>query len=864
VTLLTRKQIGISSGTRLVAAQMRDHWEMIVLGVLLVIGLVYRTYGISFGLPAVSHEEHFILSYVWAMQENNTLNPGALSWPSLLFYIYLGALKLLSLFNLNEWNTYVLVCRWIMAVFGTLTIPVVYLIGRELYSKHVGILAASFVSLLPTSIIFSHIARPVALVPLLFSLTFLFSIHMMKKDGLRYYILATVCAGLATSAKYNGAFAVLLPLAAHIILCDKNNTGIFKLKEMAILIGMPLVAFLITTPYTILDIELFKEGVLFQGGKAAISSWAMVPATFNYLALEMGWVMVAIGILAVSYVIYRHRRLDLLNLSALVVSFGIISIWTPSRRMLFPAMVILAPFLAVLVEKAYQIIVKYSSKWLGIAASIIILVSMLYYPMDLNGRRMTEFLKGSVSVPVFQWLEENALPGSRIYWGYSAPSPYQTDGGEMIYYTKGDRSPLLTYDYDYGAFDADDWDFVILTESHRTALNYPDAFSEANDFYNQLYLQSDFTTFEWRFGEGTTYSAPFSQWITSLYEKRRVIYVFKLYDDDTIKVYSAADATVNARAKLDNAGGQGDLYVRTPPAAGELRTLLKFRPGDYCDPADITAAVLRLFVYETDGGTLQVLRFPGEWQEDTVNWDQVYSYWDKAEVIAEAELGNPREYIEIDISQAIIQQTDAENEECSLALRIVNEETPDVRFETRLMSKETRFFEWRPSLLLTLADSAILPERLPTEPVTVAPTDNQTAPSEPEVQDIGPVDWNWVSYQLDKPQRQIIDFSYDYPTTSQFVSYQGQARILVYPKPYKGRYNFTTPTHLFQMADINDSSYLTALAATDLVAAGEHINNAAALSVDALSAEAAGVEDLNAAARAAVAGRIRPARPRRQ
>jgi mannosyltransferase len=100
--------------------------------------------------------------------------------------------------------------RSLSALFGTATIVVAYMIGRELAgSARVGIAAAVLVAFNPFLIWFSQETRPYALLVLLGGLSFLFFARVLEDPGRRALIGWSAASALAIATHY---FAVLLVL----------------------------------------------------------------------------------------------------------------------------------------------------------------------------------------------------------------------------------------------------------------------------------------------------------------------------------------------------------------------------------------------------------------------------------------------------------------------------------------------------------------------------------------------------------------------------------------------------------------------------------------------------------------------------
>jgi mannosyltransferase len=123
--------------------------------------------------------------------------------PPLYFLLVHGALRVLgdSEFAL----------RFLSAVAGTCTIPVIWLLTREITSSHsTAYITAALLALNPLHLWYSQEARPYALM-LLFGCAALLSLERaVRTNSLRYWIIFTVCSALAFLTHTTGVMFALI------------------------------------------------------------------------------------------------------------------------------------------------------------------------------------------------------------------------------------------------------------------------------------------------------------------------------------------------------------------------------------------------------------------------------------------------------------------------------------------------------------------------------------------------------------------------------------------------------------------------------------------------------------------------------
>ncbi|MCX5859511.1 MAG: glycosyltransferase family 39 protein, partial [Proteobacteria bacterium] len=223
---------------------------------ILLAALVLRIRGFDLLLPYFESgpDERFVIESALNILKTGDLNPHffwygsfPIYWTALLYGLVLGAGCLSPALGIN-WvgggaNT-IAECiknfgiydqgfllfytgRVTSIVFGLATIYLVYLLGRKLWDKSTGCLAAWFLAISPLHIYFSQLFK--VEISLLFwvLLTLYFSLKIYQGGTLKDYIWIGITSGLALGTKYN--FIVIFPFL--IIL---YRPGISILKSLKI------------------------------------------------------------------------------------------------------------------------------------------------------------------------------------------------------------------------------------------------------------------------------------------------------------------------------------------------------------------------------------------------------------------------------------------------------------------------------------------------------------------------------------------------------------------------------------------------------------------------------------------------------
>lgn len=258
------------------------------LGAILLTGLALRTYGIDFGLPLHFHiDETRVMDRVIRMVTSGDPNPHFFHYPSFIFYLlsgltaaYYGVQYLVfaivsaahgefpsfgffrSGFSADV-STLYLLGRLSMALFGVLTVLLVYFLARELFSKRAALFAALAVALVPLHVLESHYIKQE--VPMTF---FMLLALLIGVVGTRASWKWTSCgvglvSGVAASVKYNGLLALaIVPLLFR--RGGKLTSASFFGRGPAKIFLVALLGFLAFSPFVVLDFSQFRTDFAYE------------------------------------------------------------------------------------------------------------------------------------------------------------------------------------------------------------------------------------------------------------------------------------------------------------------------------------------------------------------------------------------------------------------------------------------------------------------------------------------------------------------------------------------------------------------------------------------------------------------------
>lgn len=361
-----------------------------LLVVVLLVALALRAWNAGWGLPFTYHpDEHQYVDSAVAMLGGN-LDPVRFTNPTLLKYAYallfaavaatgraLGQWPSLAAFQdafaADPTSTYAM-ARLVTALFGTLTVALVYRLGRRVHSRHAGLVAAALLAGTFLHARDSHFAVNDVLTALLTTLVLDAAVGLSfgwragRARRTRRLLLGAAAVGLAAATKYSAA-AVAVPLALGYVLGRDGSSTRGRstpapawlgrlLDGRLILAGLvAAVVFLAAVPYAVLRPGAFLADVaqLAERGREGFKGVAIDPAPgwiyyLESLAWGMGPLMLAMAIAGLARAVAgRHGAAGWVVASLPLLLWGYLG----SQLLMFERFMIPAlPALAVLAAAA--------------------------------------------------------------------------------------------------------------------------------------------------------------------------------------------------------------------------------------------------------------------------------------------------------------------------------------------------------------------------------------------------------------------------------------------------------------------------------------------------------------------------------
>lgn len=427
----------------LIKSVKRFHKELIILGIIILLALCVRVWGISYDLPYIYHpDEPDMVRIIQNMFKTGDPNPHFFSYPSL--FIYVNALayvpyfifgKIIGIFatrndifapitlvmgvTKTQLSSSILLGRFISVILGVGTVGLTFAAGRKLSGKLiVGVLAALMVAISPTNVWHSRFITPDTLVVFFVVASFVAIVFVYQQGKTRHYIIAGICIGLTAASKYNGGLIVLSLLLAHFF-----RYGRTALKERNLYLSLVMcgVGFLVATPYALLDYKNFFNAVISAGSVYSSSHAGMEGNTLQWY-IEYLWstgsIILILGVLEIFRGIYtRSKEIILLSLFPVLYFLFISSFFIRNDRTILPLtpflILLAASFLGFLLEKARELL---SKEWRRVSIAAVACFSMVTFiqPASVTISQTKQLTTVNSRETARIWIQNNLPPGSKI------------------------------------------------------------------------------------------------------------------------------------------------------------------------------------------------------------------------------------------------------------------------------------------------------------------------------------------------------------------------------------------------------------------------------------------------------------------
>jgi hypothetical protein len=483
---------------------------------IVVLALVTRMVGISFGLPYLYHVDEARFAKISITYFSGDLNPHFFHVPSLHTYMVAGLWggyyiygkisgKFSSITDFMESfdedaTPYAIIARLLSVLLGIGTILLVFYLGKKMYSPRVGILASLFLIVSPVHSKISHYMVPDVPMVFFILISFVCIWFIYTKGDTKFYILAGLFAGIATATKFGGQLLFLPLFLAHIfyVLGKKQSVkNIFFSHKLILSVVFFFGGFLAGCPYAVLDFPKFWNDFKWQsqhllqvghyGSSTAQPAWLFY---IKYgLAENVGKFIQYLVFGGVLYGLIRRRKKDLILIVFPLVLFVLIGSWkSMAARYLLPLIpffcLIAALFLDVILSKLKALLGGYdSTSMFHEGMNKILICSVVIVLLIPNALKITRFnyllTQEDTRTVAKKWINTNLQRDSSIALESYGPPLSREDYSLIRRHTLGNVHL--------------DWlaqrkvEYVIVSDiMYARFLRYPAEFPKQARFYKSL------------------------------------------------------------------------------------------------------------------------------------------------------------------------------------------------------------------------------------------------------------------------------------------------------------------------------------------------------------------------------------------
>lgn len=406
---------------------------------ILSLALALRLWGIGWGLPWAFHpDENFYADEALEMLRYGDPDPRYFKNPSLLTYLIAG--ELLVARALGPIATALapstpgaanLLARLDAAVLGAASVAILYALGSALFCRRVGLLAALFLAVAFLHVRDSHYGVNDVPGTALLLLSLYCDARLLRAPAPRWYALAGLAGGLATSTKYNMGFFFVPLLAAHWLAGRERENGRHagrpmplpvhrsispSLRPLGLGAAASVVGYLAGTPFTVLDLPRFLQDfqTQYRFGNLAWLGQPTDPVPFQYVtALLQGFgaIPLALTMLGLAFA-WRTRRPAAILLLAFPLAY--LAFLLP-KALFFPRFTIpLLPACCLLAAfGASEVAGRLRPAWrpAGLAA---LLAAALAQPLAFDLLHNRILAETDTRIQASEWVQANLPPNSRL------------------------------------------------------------------------------------------------------------------------------------------------------------------------------------------------------------------------------------------------------------------------------------------------------------------------------------------------------------------------------------------------------------------------------------------------------------------
>jgi 4-amino-4-deoxy-L-arabinose transferase-like glycosyltransferase len=503
---------------------MKKFWksnkEKILLLLIVSLGAFLRFYNLNWDQGHYLHPDERLyvnssdISFPKTLTEflspDSPLNPDMFYYGTFPLYIY----KVVNIFVFPSLN-FTIVSRIVSSILSILTIPLIYLLARQFFSKKTSILAAIIFAFASGSIQHAHFNTTESILTFLLTLITLLSISIAKQKNYVLALILGILIGIAYATKIVGLTFALIPTISFIILAIKR----VKMSKIILLIFTFTISAAITgllfAPYQVIDFEQFSreqsymQNVTYGNDKPpfVIIYEKTIPYAYQITKIfpfTFGFISFPLALLGLYFILKNFFKEKTDYLYVFLIAYPILYfLWSGAWFVKFSRYyILLFPFLSVWTAYALG---KLKKLYIVILLSLIALNGIVF---------MRVYFKENTRIQASEWIYKNIPNQSKItgeHWDDNLPLPIINTFGKNFL-----TSQLAVYDQDSPEkisklsedLAANDYFIISSRRVYYSILKNKDKYPLTSNFYKLLFeeklgykLEKTFTNYPFYFSD---------------------------------------------------------------------------------------------------------------------------------------------------------------------------------------------------------------------------------------------------------------------------------------------------------------------------------------------------------------------------
>lgn len=434
----------------------KRHKTSIYLILIVILALYFRQFNINWDSNYYFHpDERAIVMYTTPLafphtleeffSKDSPLNPHFFAYGNLPLYILKLLGDVFSHINpqLAEYGGIHIIGRFVSAIADTLSVIVVFLIARRVFSKKAGLFASLLYAVSVFPIQAAHFYAVDSLLTLTTTLLLLLLLQFISEGTLKRSLLIGAIFGLSLAIKASAAiFAIHIIMAVALRFSTLKYNVTKNILSLACVGLSTIIIFVITQPYAIIDYKNFiaqtqlqsqmsKDAFLFPYTLQYVGKIPYVYEISNIFFWGQGpiiFIFSLLGLIAALRIIKRKGATKERPILFLIISFSIYFLifgsfavgWMRYMLPIYPLLSIFGGYFIanVLTERIPKKIIKNGLKRKILLIAFILV--LIVYPSSF----LSIYKNPNTRIQASDWIAENIPPGSYIaveHWDDGLP-----------------------------------------------------------------------------------------------------------------------------------------------------------------------------------------------------------------------------------------------------------------------------------------------------------------------------------------------------------------------------------------------------------------------------------------------------------